>query len=96
MVKFIFEPMIPADIASTLMGWGIPCNEQQLAAPTQKFVESVYLNCLDQLTKLSADELHPYVQAAMENVGITDHVRLRSLRNKESNPDPFLVVGPFP
>ncbi|KAH8833507.1 Nuf2 family-domain-containing protein [Flagelloscypha sp. PMI_526] len=72
MPKYIFEPMTPSELVSTLVGWGHPCTESQLEHPKTDFVERIYFVCLEQLTTLDSAALEEPVRQAMENVETND------------------------
>lgn len=78
MAKGIYPPMTVPDILASLAAWGINVSQEQLARPSQDFVEGLYCACLRQATELDHDLLKGPVQEILDVSQVEEKVRKRS------------------
>ena len=75
MAKGIYPPMTVPDILASLAAWGINVSQEQLARPSQDFVEGLYCACLRQATELDHDLLKGPIQEILDASQMEEKVK---------------------
>lgn len=66
--KGIFPSLSVSDAVASLTGWGLSVSPEQIARPTQDFVEGLYCACLFQVTEIKHESLLEPVQTTVAAV----------------------------